>query len=65
MWDQPDEPLPWSKRLESRNVLKNSPDTEGKLRDWIPLKLVMMLRGVQIEGSRRRKDPLSTIKKLA
>lgn len=53
MWDQDGLSL-WSKRLESGTFEKLNQDTDGNF-EIDSAELVMMLRGVQIEGSRRRK----------
>ena len=53
MWDQDGLSL-WSKRLESGTFEKLNRNTTGNL-EIDSAELVMMLRGVQIEGSRRRK----------
>jgi len=53
MWDQDGLSI-WSKRLESGTFEKLSRNTEGNF-EIDSAELVMMLRGVQIEGSRRRK----------
>ncbi len=53
MWDQDGLSL-WSKRLESGTFEKLSRNAEGNF-EIDSAELVMMLRGVQIEGSRRRK----------
>lgn len=53
MWDQDGLSL-WSKRLESGTFEQLSRNVEGNF-EIDSVELVMMLRGVQIEGSRRRK----------
>lgn len=53
MWDQDGLSL-WAKRLESGSFEKLSRDAEGNF-EIDSAELVMMLRGVQIEGSLRRK----------
>ena len=54
MWDQDGLSL-WSKRLESGTFEKLSQGDDGSNFEIDSAELVMMLRGVQIEGTRRRK----------
>jgi transposase len=63
MWDQDGLSL-WSKRLESGTFEKLNRNTEGNF-EIDSAELVMMLRGVQIEGSRRRKRYSINDKKAA